>query len=98
MKKNILLMAALLGAMVWTSCERAEAPVADDPEEQVDTKTWAITVRAVKIDNPKTKGLSWYTTVQTAPLIRRTLSTTIHLSTSTRLRIAILLRLLLTLC
>ena len=59
MKKNILLIAALLGAMVWTSCERAEAPIADDPEseEQVDTKTWAITVRAVKIDNPKTKGL-----------------------------------------
>ena len=57
MKKNILLIMALLGAMVWASCERAEAPIADDPGEPAEAKVWAITVRAVKTDSPKTKGL-----------------------------------------
>ena len=62
MKKNILLIAALAGAMVWTGCQRIEeefievAPEAVD-EQETDTKTYAITIVAERNDGPLTKGL-----------------------------------------
>lgn len=61
MKKNILLIAALLGAMAWTSCQKMEddfingVPDVADDQEKV---TYNVTISAVKNDGPKTKGLA----------------------------------------
>lgn len=58
MKKKILFIVALMGAVVWTSCQKAdEGPLPEDPEEQAVTKVWDVMVQAVKNDSPKTKGL-----------------------------------------
>ena len=59
MKKNILLIAALLGAMAWTGCVK-ENLVPDEPREQQKVaadSVWTITIHAVKSDAPQTKGL-----------------------------------------
>lgn len=54
MKKNILLLVALLGAMVWTGCENLEEPVINDNS---GTRTcWTLTVEANI--NADTKALS----------------------------------------
>ncbi len=59
MKKNILLIAALLGAMTWTGCVKEEL-VPEEPQEQQKVaadSVWTVTIHAVKIDAPQTKGL-----------------------------------------
>ena len=62
MKKNILLIAALLGAMAWTGCQVMEVELVEEkPEvveqEEADVKTYAITIVAERNDGPQTKGL-----------------------------------------
>ncbi len=54
MKKTILLIAALLGAMVWSGCMKEELT---PQEEAPQGTTWTVTVRAEKADGPQTKGL-----------------------------------------
>lgn len=59
MKKNILLIAALLGAMTWTGCMKEEL-VPENPQEQqtvAEGNVWTVTIQAVKVDTPQTKGL-----------------------------------------
>ena len=59
MKKNILLIAALLGAMTWTGCMK-EVNTPKTPEEQPTVaadSVWTVTIQAVKTDTPQTKGL-----------------------------------------
>ena len=61
MKKNILLIAALLGAIAWTSCQKMEddfingVPDGADEREKV---TYNVTIIAQRNDGPKTKGLA----------------------------------------
>ena len=59
MKKNILLIAALLGAMTWTGCMKEEL-VPEDPEELTAAadSVWTLTLQAAKQDAPETKGLA----------------------------------------
>ena len=62
MKKNILLIAALAGAMTWTGCQVMEIELVEEkPEvvdkEETDVKTYAITIVAERNDGPQTKGL-----------------------------------------
>ena len=60
MKKNILLIAALAGAMTW-GCSMELDPIEVMPEaveqEEADAKTYAITIVAERNDGPQTKGL-----------------------------------------
>ena len=60
MKKNILLIAALAGAMTW-GCSMELDPIEVMPEaveqEGTDAKTYAITIVAERNDGPQTKGL-----------------------------------------
>lgn len=62
MKKNILLIAALAGAMAFSACQKAEeefievVPEAAD-EQETDAKTYSITIVAERNDGPQTKGL-----------------------------------------
>ena len=60
MKKNILLIAALAGAMAW-GCSMELDPIEVIPEvveqEDADAKTYAITIVAERNDGPQTKGL-----------------------------------------
>ena len=62
MKRNILLVAALLGAMVWTNCTKVEEELIEDiPEEPVVEavdSVWTVTIQAVKKEAPETKGLA----------------------------------------
>ncbi len=55
MKKTILLIAALLGAMVWSGCMKEELT---PQEEAPQGTTWTVTVRAEKAEGPQTKGLA----------------------------------------
>ena len=57
MKKNTILIAALLGATVWTGCQKVEN-VLSPKEEAPRGTTWTVTVRAEKVDGPQTKGLA----------------------------------------
>ena len=58
MRKNILLIAALLGAMALTGCVKEENNQ-EMPEEQLTAagSVWTVTLPAEKVDAPKTKGL-----------------------------------------
>ena len=63
MKKNILLIAALAGAMVW-GCSMELDPIEVIPEEVTpedessqEARTYTITILAEKNDGPQTKGL-----------------------------------------
>ena len=56
MKKIILLLTALAGALTWTGCQKIENELSPK-EEAPQGKTWTITVRAEKTDGPQTKGL-----------------------------------------
>jgi len=56
MKKSILLLMALAGAMVWTGCQRIEEEqIEAKPEEKANTYT--VIIRAERNDRPATKGL-----------------------------------------
>ena len=65
MKKNIILMAALLGAMVWTGCQRMEEELIEEKPEEVTPEdkpvqeaiTYTVTILAERNDGPQTKGL-----------------------------------------
>ena len=62
MKKNILLIAALAGAMTWTGCQVMEVELVEEkPEvveqEETDAKTYTVTIVAERNDGPQTKGL-----------------------------------------
>ena len=62
MKKNILLIAALLGAMAWTGCQVMEVELVEEkPEvveqEKTDAKTYTVTIVAERNDGAQTKGL-----------------------------------------
>ena len=59
MKKNILLIAALAGAMVWTGCSMELEPIEVMPGEpsQEEVTTYSITIQAERNDGPQTKGL-----------------------------------------
>ena len=63
MKKNILLIAALAGAMVW-GCSMELEPIEVTPEEVTpedessqEARTYTITIQAERNDGPQTKGL-----------------------------------------
>lgn len=56
MKKNILFVVALAGAMIWTGCQKEE-PGTEKPEERTDLPTWTLTVQATKADGGETKAL-----------------------------------------
>ena len=56
MKKIILLLTALAGALTWTGCQKIENELSPKEEAPQGT-TWTITVRAEKTDGPQTKGL-----------------------------------------
>ena len=60
MKKNILLIAALAGAMTW-GCSMELDPIEVMPEaveqEGTDAKTYSISIVAERNDGPQTKGL-----------------------------------------
>ena len=58
MKKNIILLFALMGAMVLTSCLKSEdEPLSGEEGDAVAAREWTLSVQAVKSDNPATKGL-----------------------------------------
>ena len=62
MKKNILLIAALAGAMTWTGCQVMEVELVEEkPEvveqEETDAKTYTVTIVAERNDGAQTKGL-----------------------------------------
>ena len=64
MKKNILLIAALLGAMVWTGCMKIEEELQEEkPEETAQeaaqgAPTYTLTIHAERNNGPQTKGLA----------------------------------------
>ena len=59
MKKSFLLMAALLGAMIWTGCQRVEEESLPPETGEIpsDTGLRTLTLNAVKAESPATKGL-----------------------------------------
>ena len=59
MKKTILLIAALLGAMAWTGCMKIEEELIEEKPEVVEEKatTYTVTILAERNDGPQTKGL-----------------------------------------
>lgn len=65
MKKNIILMAALLGAMAWTGCQRMEEELIEEKPEEVTPEdkpvqeaiTYTVSILAERNDGPQTKGL-----------------------------------------
>ena len=60
MKKNILLIAALLGAMALSACQKAEEEFEVEKPgvvEQQDATTYTITIQAERKDGVQTKGL-----------------------------------------
>ncbi|MBQ9185015.1 MAG: hypothetical protein IJ151_04005 [Bacteroidales bacterium] len=59
MKKNILLIAALAGAMFFTACQKAEEEFVEEKPEvtEQETVTYSLTIRAERNDGPETKGL-----------------------------------------
>lgn len=57
MKKSILPVIALLGAMVWTSCQRLEEEPLKEETPIEETRVWMLTVEAAKPSDAETKGL-----------------------------------------
>ena len=60
MKKNILLIAALAGAMAFTACQKSEEEFEVEKPgvvEQQDATTYTITIKAERKDGVQTKGL-----------------------------------------
>ena len=59
MKKSILLLAALLGAMVWIGCQRMEEELVQKEQETEEpgNGTYTLTVQAERNDGVRTKGL-----------------------------------------
>jgi hypothetical protein len=57
MKKYILPIVALLGALSWTGCQRLEEGLAPDGEQGKDTVVWMMTVQASKPADAGTKAL-----------------------------------------
>lgn len=59
MKKTILLIAALLGAMAWTGCMKIEEELIEEKPEVVEEKatTYTVSILAERNDGPQTKGL-----------------------------------------
>ena len=61
MKKNILLIAALLGAMAFTACQKAEEElIVEKPEvaeQENGAETYSLTIIAERNDGAQTKGL-----------------------------------------
>ena len=59
MKKNILLIIALLGAMAWTGCMKIEEELIEEKPEVVEENatTYTVTIIAERNDGPQTKGL-----------------------------------------
>ena len=57
MKKNILFVAALASAMIWTACQKEEKGI-EKPEERTDVPTWTLTVQATKTNDAQTKALN----------------------------------------
>lgn len=59
MKKIIILIAALLGAMVWTGCQRMEEERIQEKPEEVTQEaiTYTVTILAEKNNGTATKGL-----------------------------------------
>jgi ABC-type uncharacterized transport system auxiliary subunit len=60
MKKNLLILMALAGAMVLAGCQKVEEEIAEEKPEVVrkETTTWTLTVQAERNDGPQTRGLS----------------------------------------
>lgn len=57
MKKNLLFVAALASAMIWTACQKEEKGI-EKPEERTDVPTWTLTVQATKTNDAQTKALN----------------------------------------
>jgi hypothetical protein len=59
MKKTILLIAALLGAMAWTGCMKIKEELIEEKPEVVEEKatTYTVSILAERNDGPQTKGL-----------------------------------------
>ena len=59
MKKNIIWIAALLGAMAWTGCQKAEEEfIVEKPEvTNQETVTYTVSIIAQRNDGTTTKGL-----------------------------------------
>ena len=61
MKKNILILMAICGAMAWTGCQKEEDLIPEEkPEEPVTGQvepTWTLSLEAGKAANPDTKAL-----------------------------------------
>lgn len=59
MKKNILLIIALMGAMVWTGCQKIEEELIEEKPEVAEEKatTYSVSILAERNDGPQTKGL-----------------------------------------
>ena len=61
MKKNIILLATLLMATLWTGCQKVdEGEIQPRPgkEDNPAGEVWNITVKAVKTDGAETKGMA----------------------------------------
>jgi hypothetical protein len=62
MKKNILLIVALMGAMAWTGCMKVEEELIDEKpdvvEPETNTDTYTLTILAERNDGAQTKGLA----------------------------------------
>ena len=58
MKKSILLLTALAGAMAWTGCQRMEEElIQEKPDKEQEATTYTLTIRAERNDGAVTKGL-----------------------------------------
>ena len=57
MKKNILLLTALAGAMLWIGCQKVEEEFVEEKPE-ITENTWTFIIQAVKADTPETRGLA----------------------------------------
>lgn len=59
MKKTILLIAALLGAVAWTGCMKIEEELIEEKPQVVEEKatTYTLSILAERNDGPQTKGL-----------------------------------------
>lgn len=59
MKKSIILIATLLGAVAWTGCMKIEEELIEEKPEVVEEKatTYTLSILAERNDGPQTKGL-----------------------------------------
>lgn len=60
MRKNIIVLMALMGAIAWTGCMKEELAPEDSQEQLTGAadSVWTLTLQAVKQDAPQTKGLA----------------------------------------